>query len=54
MMTLGDTSTLDNITGAAPTKPCVLTNEESEKVNPPSITNLSLAFGVGVATPIVI
>lgn len=53
-MTLGDTSTLDNITGAAPTKPCVLTKEESEKVNPPSITKLSLAFGVGVATPIVI
>ena len=46
--------TLDRIVGAGPTNPCVLTIEESVKINPPLITNLSLALGVGVATPIVI
>jgi hypothetical protein len=53
-ITLGETKALDKITGAGPTKPCVLTNEESSKVNPPLITNLNLALGVGVATLIVI
>lgn len=53
-ITLGETKTLDIITGAGPIKPCVLTNEESSKVNPPLIRNLNLELGVGVATPIVI
>jgi hypothetical protein len=46
--------TLDIFVGAAPTNDWVLTIEESVNVNPPLITNISLAFGVGVATPMVI
>lgn len=54
MMTLGETSTLDKMTGAAPTNAWVLTSDESLKVKPPSITNLSRELGVVVATPTVI
>lgn len=53
-MTFGDTILLDNIVGADPANPCVFTKEESVKVNPLLITNFNLAFGVGVATPILI
>lgn len=54
IITFGDTMTLDIFVGAAPTNDWVLTIEESVNVNPPLITNISLAFGVGVATPMVI
>lgn len=53
-ITLGDTILLDNIVGAEPANPWVLTKEESVKVNPLVMTNFNLAFGVGVATPILI
>lgn len=51
---MGDTIYVDSMAGAVPTRAWVLTSEESVNLKPPEMTNLNLALGVGVATPIVI